>query len=41
MSWDILVLYSTGLYFDVLFDHCFTAACYSALIWITFRLPLG
>ena len=30
MSWDILVLYSTGLYFDVLFDHCFTATCYSA-----------
>ena len=29
MSWDILVLYSTSLHFDVLFDHCFTAGCYS------------
>ena len=36
----ILDLYSTCLYFDVLFDHCFTAACYSPLdcISTTFRM---
>ena len=33
-------LYSTCLYFDVIFDHCFTAACYSPLDYIstTFRM---
>ena len=36
----ILDLYSTCLYFDVLFDNCFTAACYSPLdcISTTFRM---
>ena len=36
----ILHLYSTSLYFGVLFNHCFIAACYSALdcISTTFRM---
>ena len=36
----ILDLYSTSLYFDVLFDHCFTAACYSALDCISTTLRM-
>ena len=36
----ILDLYFTCLYFDVIFDHCFTATCYSPLdcISTTFRM---